>query len=58
MSISKTYSIPQNVNSRTPAFWVGPQRADIEIIGDEVFLRGELYAKKIADKNRDKDKKK
>ena len=56
MSISKTYSIPQNVNSRTPAFWVGPQRADIEIIGDEIFLRGELYAKKIADKNRDKDK--
>ena len=56
MSLSKTYSIPQNVNSRTPAFWVGPQRADIEIIGDEIFLRGELYAKKIADKNRDKDK--
>ena len=58
MSLSKTYSIPQNVNSRTPAFWVGPQRSDIEIINDEIFLRGELYAKKIADKNRDKDKKK
>jgi len=58
MTLSKTYSIPQNVNSRTPAFWVGPQRSDIEIIGDEIFLRGELYAKKIADKNRDKDKKK
>jgi len=58
MSISKTYSIPQNVNSRTPAFWVGPQISDIEIIGDEIFLKGELYAKKIADKNRDKDKKK
>uniref|UniRef100_A0A6C0HSY8 Uncharacterized protein n=1 Tax=viral metagenome TaxID=1070528 RepID=A0A6C0HSY8_9ZZZZ len=58
MSLSKTYSIPQNVNSRTPAFWVGPQRAGIEIIGDEIFLKGELYAKKIADKNRDIDKKK
>ena len=58
MSLSKTYSIPQNVNSRTPAFWIGPQRSDIEIIGDEVFFRGELYAKKIADKNRDKNKKK
>ena len=58
MSFSKTYSIPQNVNSRTPAFWVGPQRSDIEIIDDEIFLRGELYAKKIADKNRDKNKKK
>lgn len=58
MSLSKTYSIPQNVNSRTPAFWIGPQRADIEITGDEIFLRGELYAKKIADKNRDKDNKK
>ena len=54
MSISKNFTIPQNVNSRTPAFWIGPQIKDMEIINDEVFFRGELYAKKIADKNREK----
>ena len=58
MSVSKNtqkYSIPENVNSRTQAFWIGPQIKDMEMIDDKIFFRGELYAKKIGDKNREKN---
>jgi len=57
MSVStntQKYTIPENVNPRTQAFWIGPKIKDMEMIDDKIFFRGELYAKKIADKNREK----